>query len=267
MQDDQKVTFWDEKAKTFPRYEAGEHNYEAGVLNTIKTYGVDFRGKTVLDVGCGSGMYTLRIAQEARRVTAVDISEEMLRILREDAERLGVQNIEYVRSGWDDFHSDAVYDIVFCSMTPAIQSDASRRKLFRYAGGWAVFMGFAGVMSSDMLNGLFAEHHVTPRVFNSGLEMRQWLDEQDVSYTSHLLEGQWVQTRGKQETIDACASMLQPYSVTPDKAFMEQYIERFQQEPGVYVERTDYKIELLLWKADPGKSFSDGSPSSPASAM
>jgi hypothetical protein len=112
------------------------------------------------------------------------------------------------------------------------------------------FMGFAGVMSSDMLNGLFAEYGITPKVFNDGPEMRRWLDAQGLAYTSDIIEGQWVQKRGRDETIDSCSTMLLPYSVTPDRAFMERYIQKFEREPGVYVERTDYKIELLLWRKE-----------------
>jgi len=240
--------FWDEKAETFPRYEPGEDNYEAGVLAKIMAHGVDFRDRTVLDVGCGSGMYTLRIARLARRVTALDFSRRMLEILREDAARLHLDNIEYVHSSWDDFTSEAVYDIVFCSMTPAIASDASRRKLFRHARDWIVFMGFAGRMSSDMLNGLFEHYGVTPRVFNDGPEMREWLAAEGVPFTRIPVEGKWRQSRGKEETMAALSSMLIPYSMTPDPAFLESYIEKYRQSPGVYLESTDYLIELLIWK-------------------
>ncbi len=250
MLDEDKTTLWDKKAETFPRYEAGEHTYEAGVLNTIKSCGVDFCGKTVLDVGCGTGMFTLRIAREARSVTAVDISGRMLEILREDAARLGLENIDCVRSDWENFHGEAGRDIVFCSMTPAIKSEESRRKLLACAGDWTIFLGFAGVMSSNILNALYAEYEVTPRVFDNGTEMRRWLDGRGVSHIRRLLEGQWVKRRGLDETIADCASMLRPYSVSPERADMERSLARFEEEPGVYVERTDYKIDLLLWRRE-----------------
>ena len=55
--------FWDRKARTFPRFSEGEDNYEAGILRRVREHGVDFRDATVLDVGCGSGMYTIRLAR------------------------------------------------------------------------------------------------------------------------------------------------------------------------------------------------------------
>lgn len=245
---DENNAFWDKKAETFPRYEPGENTYEAGMLNRIKAHGVDFQGRDVLDVGCGSGMYTLRIAQEARRVTALDISKRMLEILREDAEKLGLGNIEYVRSDWDAFQSDATYDILFCSMTPALKSDEARLKLLRHARGWIVFMGFAGLMSSNMLNGLFEKFQVTPKYFTEGTETREWLEKRGAVCKRSLVEGKWVVKRGLEETISDCTAMLMPYGVTLERSFLEDYLASFEEEPGVYVERTDYKIELLVWE-------------------
>ena len=111
------------------------------MLRHATEYGVDFNGKRILDVDCGSGMYTLRLARMAGSVTAVDVADEMLRLLREDAAAMGITNITTVCSGWDDFSSDDYFDIVFASMTPAIESDESTEKLMRYPQAKMVFMG------------------------------------------------------------------------------------------------------------------------------
>ena len=253
MQEHRKESFWDRKAETFPRYEPGEDNYEAKMLARIREGGVDFRGKTVLDVGSGSGMYTLRLAREAERVTAVDISGEMLRLLRQDAEGMGLDNIEYVHSTWDDFQSDETFDVVFCSMTPAIESEESRRKLLGFGHGWTVFMGFAGVMDSDVLSPILEKYGASPRIFNNGPEMRQWLEGQGIALQSRIVEDQWVEERSFDEFLKATTSSLIPYSVTPDPAFLEDHLRQFRKDGDVYVEHTDYKIELLLWESPKGE--------------
>ncbi|MFT4302621.1 MAG: class I SAM-dependent methyltransferase, partial [Desulfovibrio sp.] len=130
--------YWNARARTFPRFEEGDQTYEAGMLQRIKDAGVDFSGKSVLDVGSGSGMYTLRLARMAQSVTALDVSDEMLRLLQDDATTMGITNITTVHSGWDDFDASQRFDIVFASMTPAIDSDESREKLMRAASGWVV---------------------------------------------------------------------------------------------------------------------------------
>lgn len=240
--------FWDDKARTFPRYEEGDHTYEAGVLRTIRDNGVDFAGKRVLDVGSGSGMYTLRLAREAASITAVDISPVMLGILEKDAREQGIGNIEYVCSEWMDFDSSETYDVVFCSMTPAIQSDESREKLLGHARGWTVFMGFAGIMDSDIMRGLFEHYGKTPKVFNNGPEMREWLEERGMAPLSVILDGEWVVPKDLEGTLDACTTTLRQYDVDPDEDLLRAHLARFEERPGVYVERTQYKIELLLWQ-------------------
>lgn len=92
--------FLEQPGRVFSRFEAGDDTYEARMLRLAAENGVDFCGKTVLDVGCGSGMYTIRLAQQAALVTALDISEEMLRILMQDAAAQGLANIHPVLSDW-----------------------------------------------------------------------------------------------------------------------------------------------------------------------
>jgi len=47
------------------------------------------RGKTVLDVGCGTGLYSIRLSESGADVTAVDISLKMIEIARRKAQVRG----------------------------------------------------------------------------------------------------------------------------------------------------------------------------------
>lgn len=49
-----------------------------------------FRGKTVLDVGCGSGRWTYAMASLGARVVAVDVSDAAVQITREVTERMDI---------------------------------------------------------------------------------------------------------------------------------------------------------------------------------
>ena len=54
----------------------------------------------ILDVGCGSGVIGLSLAAEkpSSYITLVDVSEDALSLTRENAEKLGVSNVEILRS-------------------------------------------------------------------------------------------------------------------------------------------------------------------------
>ena len=52
-----------------------------------RTYGIE--GKKILDLACGTGELSIRLAEEGYEVTGVDLSAEMLAVAREKAERNG----------------------------------------------------------------------------------------------------------------------------------------------------------------------------------
>lgn len=240
--------FWDAKARTFPRFEEGDANYEAGMLRLAGEQGVDFRGRHILDVGCGSGMYTIRLARQAARVTALDFSAEMLRILRQDAAAQGLANIDYVQSGWMDFLPGRTWDIVFASMTPAVHDDASRRKLLEVAHGWIVYMGWAQRMVSDVMAGLLRAYGLEPKMFNSAVRMREWLVAEGIAHTALPVAGQWNVPWRREELAESCAVSLAAYGVEADKGLIAAHIEAFRDTHGLYRERTDYVIEMILWR-------------------
>jgi len=70
-----------------------------GDVEALVERGLDDRS-TLLDMGCGTGTFSLAVAPHCRRVVAVDVSESMLGRLRTEADERGVENIEVVRGGF-----------------------------------------------------------------------------------------------------------------------------------------------------------------------
>lgn len=79
----------------------------------------------VLELACGTGLWTQQLVRFADHVTAVDASPEMLAIARE---RIGESKARYVPADILSWHPDAVYDAVFFSFwlshVPPAQFDA-----------------------------------------------------------------------------------------------------------------------------------------------
>lgn len=239
--------FWNKRARTFPRYSADENSYEAGILKLAREHGVVFRNKKILDVGCGSGMYTVRLALEAEKVIALDISDEMLAVLRADAEALGLRNITYVHSNWLDYHDEEKPEQIFCSMTPALTTDEGKEKVAAASGAEVVFIGWNGGMHSSVMAGLYEHYQITPDVLNTSPPMKQWLDSQGLQYQALPVEGQWRVPFTKDDLAWACLNTLDNYGRAVDRAHLDDYLERFRQADGSYLEITDYKIEMLIW--------------------
>lgn len=66
----------------------------------------------VVELACGTGLWTQRLAAHADRVTALDGSPEMLELCRA---RVGEERVEYVQADLFAWESEQAYDVCFFS--------------------------------------------------------------------------------------------------------------------------------------------------------
>ena len=68
-------------------------------------------GKRVLDVGCGSGRFSIEFARRGAHAVGVDFAPEMIKIADEAAERLGVQDrTEFLVGGFPEAVPEGRFD-------------------------------------------------------------------------------------------------------------------------------------------------------------
>lgn len=75
-----------------------------------------WRGKRVLEIGCGIGTDTLNFARAGASVTAVDISEESLRVARQRLAASGLGNVVFCQANAEDLDQvvrPGAYDLVY----------------------------------------------------------------------------------------------------------------------------------------------------------
>lgn len=70
---------------------------------------------SVLDVGAGTGRFTLALAPYVQYITAIEPNAAMLHYLQHDAEESHFANITSIPQTWQDAPSDIRTDIVLCS--------------------------------------------------------------------------------------------------------------------------------------------------------
>jgi SAM-dependent methyltransferase len=95
---------WDESlfAGTAGYYQQGRLPYAPGLADVFaRSLGLDGRGR-LLDVGCGPGTVTLRLASLFEAVVGLDPDAEMLAQAAQAAARRGVGNAAWVRSRAED---------------------------------------------------------------------------------------------------------------------------------------------------------------------
>ena len=107
-----KASSWNRAAVRWNKEDATD--YGKKVLKRIKIK-PDW---TVLDVGAGPGLLAIPLAKECKHLTALDISGEMLKYLKEKAEKKKIRNISYVNMPFETVVVDKdleKHDIVIAS--------------------------------------------------------------------------------------------------------------------------------------------------------
>lgn len=95
------------------------------VLDILQHEGFLTPAADVLDIGCGSGNYSLPFAEICASVTAIDGASEMCRQLKNKVGQLGLKNIDVKQNLWEelDLKKEGMYkqyNLAFASMTEAV---------------------------------------------------------------------------------------------------------------------------------------------------
>lgn len=237
---------WDKKAQNYNRYTDKPDVLEAIICRYIKEAGIDLEDKKILDIGCGTGAYTLRFAQKAKTVDAIDISSAMLSILNKDAKSIGLENITTHQSDWELFELPRRYDIAIATMFPALKKDRHFRKMHEAAPS-KLFLGWGGKRGTELIEELFLLHGSTYQPPNSAAVLRHWLDEQKIPYQviEHTEEKKRIKELEK--AIENYSWHLKVRGVTPDRKKIISVLEKYTDSSGKVVEQTHNYLNLLMW--------------------
>ena len=133
MRDIDTPEYWDKK------WAFGEHRRERVILDGSdgeEEFDSELRNRTirknVLDEGCGSGVFTLKIARRASRIKGVDTSTAALRLAERNLARSKLSNVDFRRG--DARHlpfPDNSFDLVYSRRGPG--SDSIRTLVEAYS--------------------------------------------------------------------------------------------------------------------------------------
>lgn len=97
-----------------------------------KVHQYQINGTKVLDVACGTGEFSVRLAQKGYQVTGIDLSEEMLVIAREKADKLKL-SIPYFHQNMAELDAGEEYDsvVIFCDSLNYLRTEEEVQQTFQ----------------------------------------------------------------------------------------------------------------------------------------
>jgi len=224
-------TKWDEKASTYVRFSPDQEPFQQEVFRLLKAWGVDFTCKRVLDIGCGTGVYTLHIAKEAAHVDALDFSKEMLNILEKDAKSNGIHNITPFHDRFDTFTCKETYALAFCSMSPAVATPEMFEKM-QHCAKEKVFLGWGGKRKSSLHDAIFEAFGTTYKPPRGGVELVEWLSSQAIVFTCKVLKERRVSVQNIEKSIQNVAWHLGINGVAYEEEALRALVEKAADAEG-----------------------------------
>lgn len=148
------------------------------------------RGLTVADLGCGTGIMLPLLSRFADKVYAVDHSEQMLEQARQRCEKLGIYNVEYIKSDLTNL-CEAVPQCDSLLLHFVLHQVASPQNLLKELppllkdGGRLLIIDKQKHEDESVRNKFgslwlgFEESQISSWVHNSGFSTSDWLEVED----------------------------------------------------------------------------------------
>ncbi len=245
--------FWQHKAKGYPLpYDEDTLKTTREVIEIVKSRNVELKGKRVIDIGCGTGIYTLPIAEEASFVLGLDYTLEMLNRLMEEAKRVGLNNVDTLHASWKEIDIEAAglkgaFDVAWVAMSMAVREEAEVLKMQACATQHCVYIGWGSRRENTLMEEVFQAHDVDYGPPQGGKRMLELLKGLGKSPTYDLIETSWTWKGTIDEAIDDISANLLMHGADPDRQLIKGILSCYE-KGGVVSHTTLVEEVVLTWQ-------------------
>ncbi|MCI6005980.1 MAG: class I SAM-dependent methyltransferase [Blautia sp.] len=133
---------WDNSAATYDLGMGKSMDRVEIVMEELEKLGF-YKGslKNILDIGSGTGTYTIPLAGLAESVTALDCSEKMNACLKKKMHAMNIKNVRTLTADFLQYEFNNSFDLVLGSMNPALYNPFAFEKMLGLANKLLVYVG------------------------------------------------------------------------------------------------------------------------------
>lgn len=245
--------FWNNRARNYPLpFERETYAKTGRILRILEGMGVIFKGRRLLDIGCGTGVYALRLARQAKSAAGVDSSPEMLKIFRAQKRLRGIKNASCLLSVWSTMPAARLagrFDIALASMTMAIKTRADILKMERTAPQ-RVYIGWAGLRRNALLEKVYKRHGVKYQAPEGAAAVLKVLKELGRKPAVRYIRDSWEKKASLAATMRDIEVGLTVNGAKMDREWVEALLKKIAKR-GQVRQRTSVRKALITWGGQP----------------
>lgn len=247
-----KNNFYDKVAKKFGKYHTGARyitEYSNGEPEKVfkeKLLGLSSKDKTVLDVGCADGRFTLSIASYFKKVIAIDISTGMLNAARKIQEKSSVANVTFEKQNAEKTtYQNKMFDVIFSRRGPTPFSE-----FYRLLKPNGYFVGInIGEKDCVKIKKIFGRGQGYGKWNTSKLEKdKQKLKDTGfkVIFAQDYLYDEYYSSYEDLDLFLQGVPIFEDFDSEKDKELLQKYINRFQTKKGIQLSR--HRVVIVAQK-------------------
>ena len=132
---------WNARAETFSGPIASQKDPYVELIYKVVKPNRD--STTILDIGCGTGRFSLAFANDSKKILGFDISDVMIDIANDRPETKNHPDAKFITADWNtqDALDIGKYNVTIAHMTPAICSRDTMDKMLSLSEGWCFLSG------------------------------------------------------------------------------------------------------------------------------
>jgi SAM-dependent methyltransferase len=255
------IALWNAFSKQSPRKNDASINKDANhIIEWIESHGISFENYSLLDIGCGTGAFSIPLALKKAHVTALDISYDMLKIVNEKSEELNLSSfITLQHADWNTFVPHQTFDIVLASMTPAIGTKHDIEVMIETTQSLGIFVGWKKYQTNTLLDLLLIAHNAPEYHSNASIEVKDFLhalEKASISYNVHYFPTTWKRSYTFAEAKEYAFKQLLNYKIFPQEEKIDAILNDLMEDNRVVFENRSEKGVVLFSKCEVLKHFS-----------
>ncbi len=254
------LEYWNRVSSRMARQTKEQHSVTRvqKVTAWLNQRGVEIGGREVLDIGAGTGTFTLPFLERGGHVTALEPAPAVMKKLIQEVEKRQFSHIKYLDTPWEEIDLGAEsltgkFDLVFASLVPGIRNTETLEQMIAASRKWCFLCSFAGRRSNTARDQLWQTlmGETMPLPEHEVIVPLNYLYASGYTPSFEVWNETWVEEYPGTEAAGVLCDYFNNYLViTPaveDKitAYVEQRLEN-----GIFREPYKVRLGMILWSVD-----------------